>query len=85
MIDDLLIPLNGPPLDRDIIFPPRIHDPKWGVASRDLVHLGKPRSLLRGQMNVPFVLGEQDAQPELGVQKIDESLTAVSGKLVAPV
>lgn len=56
VIDNLLIALMAPPLNREVHFPARRHQPK-GLASILIAKLGEPRLLLLRDMDVTMKSG----------------------------
>jgi len=54
MINDVLITARLPPFDRQIIFAAPCHNPERDILADNLINLGMPDFLLRGEVNVAF-------------------------------
>ena len=63
--------------------PPGVDDPERNLAPREFGDLRGPRPLNRREMDIPLERGRLDADPEMIVEKLDESVNAVIGGIVA--
>src|SRR5260370_41915188 len=84
MIDDLLVTLRLPPLNRQIVLATRCNNPKRCVLSGDFVDLRVPGLFLAGEMNIAFESSGLGGTMKVLVEKLNETLEAeVRGLVVA--
>lgn len=85
MIDDRLMALMGPPFGGGVVFAAGTNDPEWNLLPREFPDLGMPGFFPEGKMDVSLEESGFAAQVEALIQKLDETVEAVVGGLVAAV
>src|SRR5687768_4339622 len=85
MVDHPLIPLVFPPFDGEVGLASGDQKPERRRFAHRSLYLLKPRLLGRGEVNVTPKLRRLDAQAELVVEVVDESVQEVIGRGVADV
>ena len=85
MTHDLLHPGRIPPLDREVMFSSRHHEPERPAGSVTGLHPVEPGPFTVGNVNIAFELGDPNRQTQPLVQVCRETVKEMTGHLIRAV